>query len=308
MTSYIQDVGRFIEANQRGSVPSRLYRGPYGELLEVAAMNAELDALAERARPMGFLDTLIGGIEAVGGAIGAIVPAIGAGAAAVRATQCVINGRNCPTTAPEAMTPAQAAQMMAAGGGAATQGSAEQEAFANACRMDPACTAAIWAALQGGGMTPGMMNGSTSGGNVTEADLLQAGVPAALIMALRGGGQAALNALRGLLPGVALGVGAAVGTEAITGLLPSAAGPKFPRSIFLPDPKTGGQREYKYRGRPVLYSGDIAATRRVVKVAKRARAARGSSRRQSKAMQIMMLPANGVTACGKCGNGACSGC
>jgi hypothetical protein len=308
VTSYIQDVGRFIEANQAGSVPSRLYRGALGELAVVAQMNAEIDALAERARTVGFLDSLIGGIEAVGGAIGAIVPTIGTVVGAVQATQCVINGRNCPTQAAPPMTPAQAAQMMAAGGGAATQGSAEQAAFAQACRADPACTAAIWAALQGGGMTPGMMNGSSGGMDVTEASLIAAGVPAALVMALRGGGQAALNALRGLLPGVALGVGAAVGTEAITGLLPSAAASKFPRSIFIPDPKTGGQREYKYRGRPVLYSGDIAATRRVVKVAKRARAARGGARRQSRAMQIMMLPAGAATACGKCGNGACSGC
>lgn len=260
---------------------------------------------------MGFLDSLVGGVQTVlGGVIqGAqtviqAAPVIIGAAQAIQATQAAINGSTSPAPTQAVMPAAMAAGMMAASGGAATQGSAAQEAFAAACRTDPACTAAIWQALQGGNVTPGMMNGS----DISEAQLAAAGIPASLIMALRGGGQTALNTLRQLIPGLAAGAAVAVGTEALTGLLPSPGGAqRFPRAIFVPDPR-GGVREYKYRGRPVLYSGDIAAARRVVKVAKRARSARGGARRRSTASQILMLPAGGSVSCGKCGNGSCSGC
>jgi len=259
---------------------------------------------------MSLLDSILGGAQAIGGAVlsgvGAVVqnaPVIIGAAQAIQATQSVLNG-SAGGGSVSVMPAAMAAAMMAASGGAATQGSASQEAFAAACRTDPSCTAAIWQALQGGNVTPSMMNGS----EITEAQLAAAGIPPALIMALRAGGQGALNTLRSLVPGLAIGGATALGVEALTGLLPSAGGnPKFPRSIFVADPR-GGTREYKYRGRPVLYSGDISAARRVVKIAKRARSSRGGIRRRGSASQILMLPAGRVTACGKCGNGSCSGC
>ncbi|HKX47014.1 MAG TPA: hypothetical protein VJP77_09955 [Planctomycetota bacterium] len=263
----------------------------------------------EGAQAMGFLDSFIGGLKTVGttllegvAAIPTVAPVIIGAAQAIQATQQVLNGNTSGAAAAAMMSPQMAAAMMAASGGAATQGSAAQAAFADACRTDPACTAAIWQALQGGNVTPSMMNGS----DISEAQLAAAGIPASLIMALRGGGQSALNTLRQLIPGLAVGaVGAAAGSALVEGI--GGGSSKFPRSIFIADPR-GGAREYKYRGRPVLYSGDIAAARRVVKVAKRARAARGSRRSQSRAAQILMLPAGASTACGKCGNGGCSGC
>lgn len=263
------------------------------------------------APAMGFLDDLIGSVKKTVGvllegaaAIPTIAPIIIGAAGAIQATQQALNGNVGPMPMPmPAATPQMMAAMMAASGGAATQGSAAQEAFAAACRTDPSCVRAIEDALRGGNMTGGMMNGSV---DVSEASLAAAGFPPALVMALKTGGQGALNALRQLIPGLAVGAaGAAIGTALTvpSGMNGSA---KFPRAIFIPDNK-GGVREYKYRGRPVLYSGDIAAARRVVKVAKRARSSRGAARRQSKASQILMLPA-GRTACGKCGNGSCGGC
>lgn len=262
-----------------------------------------LNTLAMENGNMGFLDGVLEGIKKAGEIIGSAAPVVIGAVGAVQQVQNVLNGKTGPAAAAGAgAMPA----MMAMGGGAATQGSAEQAAFAAACNADPTgqCQAAIAAALSGmgGGMTPGMLNG----GDLSEAELLAAGVPAQLVMALRGGGQAALNVLRQFIPGLAVGaVGAAAGS-ALTTSLQSSSGARFPRALFIPDPR-GGVREYKYRGRPVLYSGDIAAARRVVKIAKRARSARGGvRRRQSATSQILMLP--GGTACGKCGNGACAGC
>jgi len=269
-------------------------------------------AVAATGGDVGFLDSIIGGVGRVLGtvvdvarAIPTIAPVVINAAQAVQATQAVLNGSSNPAPTQSVMPAAMAAAMMAASGGSATQGSAEQAAFAAACRTDPACTAAIWAALQGGNVTPSMMNGS----DTTEAQLAAAGLPPALVMALRSGGQSALNALRSLVPGLAIGGATAVGLEALTGLLPSAGGAatKFPRALFLPDPRTGQQREYRYIGRPLLYSKDLTAVRRVQRLAKRA----GRGRRRSSsgsATKIMMLGAGGSVSCGKCGNGSCSGC
>lgn len=268
-------------------------------------------AVAAQGGDVGFLDSIIGGVERVLGtvvdvarAIPTIAPVVINAAQAVQATQAVLNGSSNPAPTQSVMPAAMAAAMMAASGGAATQGSAEQAAFAAACRTDPACTAAIWAALQGGNVTPSMMNGS----DITEAQLAAAGLPPALVMALRSGGQSALNALRSLVPGLAIGGATAVGLEALTGLLPSAGGAatKFPRALFLPDPRTGQQREYRYIGRPLLYSKDLTAVRRVQRLAKRA--GRGRRRSSGTATKIMMLGAGGAVSCGKCGNGSCSGC
>jgi len=288
------------------------FAGDDGDRCGRGARARQLLAEFNGGKPVGLLDSILGGAQAIGGAIlgGAqavlsSAPVFIGAAQAIQATQSVLNGSASGATFAQ-MSPQMAAAMMAASGGAATQGSVSQEAFAAACRTDPACTAAIWQALQGGNVTPGMMNGS----DLSEAQLAAAGIPPALIMALRSGGQGALNTLRSLIPGLAIGGAATLGVEALTGLLPSGGGtPKFPRSIFIADPR-GGAREYKYRGRPVLYSGDISAARRVVKIAKRARSSRGGvGRRRGTASQILMLPAgHRVTACGKCGNGSCSGC
>lgn len=57
---------------------------------------------------------------------------------------------------------------------------------------------------------------------------------------------------------------------------------RFRPEIIVEHPTTGAVRTYRNMGRPLLYSGDLSASRRVNKIAGRARRARGSSTRRRK--------------------------
>jgi len=270
---------------------------------------AERRAAGQRVA-MGFLDSITGAIEGLGSVVGTVVKTAAPIIGAVGAINQAINGGSGPVQGPVwTMDPSMMAGMVAAGGMAGVQGSGSQAAFAAACNADPtgACQAAIAAALRGemagavgGGMTPSMMNG----GDPFEAQLAGLGFPPAVIQALRNAGPSALGALRSLLPGVAVGVGGALLTEAATGILPSASTGRLPTSIFVPDPRRpGATREYRSMGRPVLYSRDISTVKRVQRVAKRARSSSRARRRP--ASQQIMLGA-GPTFCGGCGKSSCS--
>lgn len=54
---------------------------------------------------------------------------------------------------------------------------------------------------------------------------------------------------------------------------------RAPRQIILQNPVSGGLHYFVNRGRPILFSGDLAACKRVNKVAARARRGMGSRRR-----------------------------
>lgn len=256
---------------------------------------------------MGFLDSITGAIEGIGSVIGTVINTAAPVIGAIGTLQNVINGGSAPVQGPSWTM----AAMTAAGGMAGMQGSDAQAAFAAQCNADPtgACQAAIAAALRGqaagtvgGGMTPNMMNGNAG----FEAQFAGLGFPPALVMALQNAGPAALNALRQLLPGLAVGAaGAAVGSFATDALLMGGGsnGARLPTSIFVPDPRRpGATREYRSMGRPVLYSRDISTVKRVQRVARRARV--GSRRRSVPRSQAIMLGSG--TFCGGCGKNACS--
>ncbi len=58
--------------------------------------------------------------------------------------------------------------------------------------------------------------------------------------------------------------------------VPSRMAGARPRStVMLPNPVTGKPTWFKHAGRPILWTGDLAATRRVARVAARARKSRG---------------------------------
>ena len=142
------------------------------------------------------------------------------------------------------------------------------------------------------------MNGAMGDGMV-DAQLAALGFPPALIQLVK----ATPGLIGRLLPGaVAVAGGTALGALATSALMPGM-GMRLPRRIQVPDGR-GGTREYVSRGRPILYSGDLTAARRVTRVASRARRARPRSRRLSQ--QVMMLQRGPIEVCGACRTAPCA--
>lgn len=253
---------------------------------------------------MGFLDVING----IGGAIGTILQtgstvlqtvATGAGALATVLNGSTGGAPGNPVQGPM-LPPMQAPAAAMVNGNTSASGAA---AFQMACSADPACTAAIVAALQGGQSMP-MMNGSAP---MNEDVMLAAlGFPPALIMQLRMIPGAIGRILGSPAGQIAVGVGGglvgtALGTAALSGGM-SAMGMRLPRRIQVSDGK-GGVREYVSRGRPILYSGDISAVKRVGKVA-----ARMPRRRRARPKPgVMMITSGSANVCGKCLTAPC-GC
>jgi hypothetical protein len=145
-------------------------------------------------------------------------------------------------------------------------------------------------------------------GGVMNEDLALAalGFPPALIQAIKMIPGAVGRLLGGPAGQIAIGVGSGIaGAAAGQALIGSGTGARLPRRIQVPDGR-GGVREYVSRGRPVLYSGDITAARRVRKVASRAR--RTSPRgRRSVGQAVIALQSGVHNVCGKCLSSPC-GC
>lgn len=265
-----------------------------GEKLQAAIVAAGGD--------VGFLDVLngigttIGGVlEGAVAAIPGIVDVTRTVVGGVRAVQDVINGGTGGGAVMSGTTmQAPSASMM--NGNTNLSG---QAAFEMACRADPACTSAVWAALQGGQVAP-MMNGSAPMNE--DAMLAALGFPPALIMQLRSIPGAIGRILGSPAGQIAVGVGGglvgtAIGTAALSGGM--SMGMRLPRRIQVPDGK-GGVREYVSRGRPILYSGDISAVRRVRKIAARVPRPRRSRPRP------LLISGGTANVCGKCLTAPCA--
>lgn len=250
----------------------------------------------EGAPAMGLLDDIINGVGKVGGAI------LGGIGEIARVGGNILPGLfPSPVQGPVWTVAPQAPAPSMVNGNTAASG---MEAFRVACAADPSCTAAIVAALQGGGMAAmgGMMNGSGMADAMLDAQLAALGFPPALINIVK----STPGLIGRLLPGLGVGAaGAALGSLATNALVPSGMGMRLPRRIQVPDGR-GGTREYVSRGRPILYSGDISAARRVTRVAGRAR--RGRRRTSVRQPVIMLGAGNGVkNVCSKCLTAPC-GC
>ena len=138
-----------------------------------------------------------------------------------------------------------------------------------------------------------------------DAMLSALGFPPALIMALRAVPGAIGRILGSPAGQIAIGVGSGLaGAAAGQALVAPSMGMRLPRRLQIPDGR-GGVREYVSRGRPVLYSGDISAAKRVRRVASRAR--RTSPRRRSLGQQVIALQGGVHNVCGKCLSSPC-GC
>lgn len=266
----------------------------FGDMLlgRLAAFQETLATL-EGEVPMGALDDFINGVKKVGGAIlGGIDTAIDIGQRIGVFPSAPVQG---PVwTAAPSLGGGPGAMMM--NGSMAAPGS-----FQAACAADPTgqCQAAIWAALQGT-VAP------TMGGVMNEDAMLAAlGFPPALIMALKNIPGAVGRLLGSPAGQIAIGVGGGIAGTALGGaLIGGGMGMRLPRRIQVPDGR-GGVREYVSRGRPVLYSGDITAARRVRKVAARAR--RTSPRRRSVGQTVIALQAGAThNVCGKCLTSPCA--
>lgn len=312
--SELQQLGRikargFLVQRFFQSVPEVCEGATAAALRYIVPAQDELDReLIGKAATMGFLDVLNG----IGGTIGTILQTgstilTGVGTAA-GALATVINGSTGgapgnpvqgPALPPGFMQPQAPAQAMV-NGNTSTSG---QMAFQMACAADPACTAAIVAALQGGQMAP-MMNGSA----VMNEDVMLAalGFPPALIMQLKqipGAIGRILGSPAGQIA-VGTGIGTAIGALTTGGGMGAAMGARLPRRIQISDGK-GGVREYVSRGRPLLYSGDISAVARVRRVAQRVPKGR---RRPRQGPLVISAGGNGThNVCSKCLTSPCNG-
>lgn len=269
-------------------------------------LDAAIAAL-EGATQMGFIDSLIGGIGAVGMAIGDIFTGVvGAAPTIVQGVQSVQNAINTIQG-----DPVMSVTVNPNTGSPMTGAASAQMQFAMACNADPTgqCQAAIRAALSGMGSNP--ITGSPMMPGVN-----QAGVVGSLgSLATR----AAMDPrLRALLSAFGIGGAIAVGEAAvgaITGggsamvpqgplLIPWPPNTPYPRGIVLrADDKP--EKRYRSEGAALLRSGDVAAVRRVAKAASRAR--RGRGRRSSSRPTVMMLPGGTANVCGSCLTAPC-GC
>jgi len=264
-------------------------------------------AALEGATQMGFIDSLIGGIGAVGDAIGDVFTGVVAAAPTIaQGVQVVSNAINAIQG-----DPVMSVTVNPNTGSPMTGAASAQMQFAMACNADPTgqCQAAIRAALSGMGANP--ITGSPMMPGVN-----QAGVVGSLgSLATR----AAMDPrLRALLSAFGIGGAIAVGEAAvgaITGggsamvpqgplLIPWPANTPYPRGIVLrADDKP--EKRYRSEGAALLRSGDVAAVRRVAKAASRAR--RGRGRRSSSRPTVMMLPGGTANVCGSCLTAPC-GC
>ena len=283
---------------------------------------AQLRAQQGSYYTVGFIDSLVGGIGAIGSAIGSGIGAIAsnlpqiantlaAGAGAIQAIQGRLSGM--PTAVvvnPATGTPV--AVPVGAMPTTMTMAQMAQAEFAAACNADPTgqCQAAIRAALAGGtGMTmpidpstgtPIAMAGALSGlGGLARSALMNPSVIAALravgLGGLIGAGEAGVSALLSAAGGGSAGVRGPL-------LMDWPAGTSYPRGIVLRAPDKPEKR-YRSAGAPLLLSGDIAAVRRVRKAAGRA----GRGRRRSRAPQVLALGPGVRNVCGSCLSAPC-GC
>lgn len=246
---------------------------------------------------MGLFDDIVNGAKQIGSIAGDVFTGlINAAPTVIQAgVDLGIINRMSPVQGPVWTMPAMLPMSMTA----SMNGNSDPwPSFNAACMAQPGCTQALAAALSG--MTPAggamaTMNGAMNGG--VDAQLAALGFPPAVIQAVKsvpGLAQRFLGPLVGLGGGLALGAG----VDALTGT------GKLPRSVFLTSP-SGRQVEYKSRGRPILYSGDLAALKRVRRAA--SRAGRGRRRTGTRLAQIVAMPMTTHHApCGKCLSSPCS--
>lgn len=218
---------------------------------------------------VGFFDDLLGGITSVGGAI-----ASGIGTAA--------SGL----------------------GGLLTE---ELQQIAVQAGANPSATLAV---LQQLGVVPGgaMMAVNPDTGSMMTTASAQSGVLAALLRALQTGGAAAAGTMLASGDTSVLGdaynyVTSLFGSGTSAGgimVYDLGAGVKPPRRVVYRRPD-GRQFEFTPRGRPLLYSSDVAAVKRVQRTASRARRARPRRR-------ALPAPASNEVrvVCGKCLNSPCA--
>lgn len=303
---FLAEVDRIVASFLASGTDLRYYRSQFKQPAPGPCdgeVYRRIDAGIARQSGMGFLDVLNGigttigqTIGSVVGAIPTIVQTVGAVTTGINQVQAILNGGSSGgAVAMGGVTmPMQAPASSMVNGNTNTAG---VMAFQQACSADPACTAAIVAALQGGQM-PAMMNGSS--GMNEDAMLAALGFPPALIMQLRMIPGAIARVL-GSVPGqLAVGVaGGLAGTALGTAVAGMGTGMRLPRRIQVPDGR-GGVREYVSRGRPVLYSGDLSSVRRVRKVAQRIP-------RTRRVRRPLMITAGTANVCGKCLTAPC-GC
>lgn len=86
--------------------------------------------------------------------------------------------------------------------------------------------------------------------------------------------------------------------------VPGSDGFTFPRRVLITN-AAGEQRDYRWPGRAVLRSGDVSASKRVTRVARKARASKPRARRSSSNVMALAAPRI-VTACSECRSAPCS--
>lgn len=186
------------------------------------------------------------------------------------------------------------------------------DAFRAQCAATPGCQESLAAQLSGQAINPntGSPIPFTGAGLGLQLGGVATGASSLLTRALADPRvRSTLSALG--FGGLIAGGEAAVGALLSSGSGISATGPllmqwpaqtAYPRGIVLRAPDKPEKR-YRTRGASLLDSGDIAATRRVVKAAGRARKGR---RRSSPRQSMIMLPSSTVSVCGACRTGPCA--